>query len=196
MKKTIIAAIAFAAISSTSAFAATAGVAGGTVKFHGKVTDTSCTISVNGQGADSDVYLNPISKTEITAADTLLKAKAFNIDVSGCSAAEGKDTTDLAKISLAWTGGYLLANDKGYLDNQDSSATTGAKNVQLALSADTTIAGHIVPADAGQKTVSADISAVPNTARFTYNVGYVTSTPADVTSGTVSSYAIYEVNYQ
>ncbi|UJD79513.1 type 1 fimbrial protein [Serratia rubidaea] len=182
--------------------AATPNADGGRVDFLGKITDTSCTVSVNGQGSDANVYLAPVSLQEVhnRGAGAYLKPKPFTIQLGNCQirvrmmdADDGPD-----RISVSWVGGNLLQGgneDAGYLAN---SLSDGASNIALALSinGNDTLdkTNKIIPADPDQNSVQPEIGA-KDIGTFTYYIGYVTQTPKKATSGPVRSYATYEIVY-
>ncbi|MCG9537276.1 fimbrial protein [Providencia huaxiensis] len=194
MKKVLLTAVATTIIGLSTANAANK-VGGGQVNFNGKVTDVSCTVSVDGQGSDASVYLAPISLEEVQAGGkgTLLKPKTFAIDVTNCSATSvgGNAKT----IGVVWTGGNLLSGSEksGYLANTDIN---GAKNIQFVLSADDAKKFIVPGTAAGEQQPSMLISKITDGSRFQYYVGYITDKPTEVTAGEVKSYATYEITYQ
>lgn len=195
--------LAIAILGATSVQAAdpATDVGGGRVDFFGKVTDVSCTVSIDGQGNNADVYLAPVSLSTVKGATnfaTFMNPTSFNIDVTNCAPADGDDSGTAPTSQVTWSGGNLLtggaAGSEGFLANTEQS---GAQAVHLALSTSSSATltdNKIVPATSGQKTVTGtDIS---NGKRFTYYVGYVTSANNEATAGVVNSYATYEISYE
>lgn len=64
----------------TSAFTASAFAVDGTITINGQITDTTCTISVDGGSNDATVTLPTVSSTTLGAAGATAGATPFTID--------------------------------------------------------------------------------------------------------------------
>lgn len=57
----------------------------GTISFAGKITDSTCTVSVDGQGADATINLPTVSKTALAADGETAGRTGFNITFTDCT---------------------------------------------------------------------------------------------------------------
>lgn len=99
----------------------------GTITFTGELTDSTCKVDVDGQGADGIVNLPVISVNQLTTAGQTIGRTPFNMNLSECSiGAEGGHS----KVSAFFQPGVTVDLATGRLKNTD---TTGATNVDLQL---------------------------------------------------------------
>lgn len=179
----------------------------GRVDFAGRVTDISCSVSLNGaQNAGSgSVWLAPVSLAEVhdRGAGAYLKPKPFTLELSNCqlrhAGHRAADRDQVRRVSVRWVDGFVVNDvhneNAGYLAN---TLPDGARHIYLALSTNdnTTLdkSNKIVPGDPLQNQVHLQEKAVSGGV-FTYYIGYVTATPLRATSGPITSWATWELVY-
>lgn len=160
----------------------------GTISFTGSVTDSTCTVKVNGAaGTASTVKLPAVSASVLSAKNAHAGETQFTIDLTGCQAA-GKpvSATNAAKAYVYFEPGANVTAT-GTLRN-----TGDAKKVDLQLLAGGS-STPIVVGDAGQ--IAATGTPVPASGdiQLPYIVRYHATGPA--TAGTVTSSVVYDVVY-
>ncbi|MGU3414495.1 fimbrial protein [Enterobacteriaceae bacterium C23F] len=179
-------AISALALVVSSAFAASAFAVDGTITINGKITDTTCTISVDGGSNDATVTLPTVSSSTLTAAGQTAGATPFNISLSNCSG------TSLNTASTYFEPGAYVDSTTGRL-NIDSTAADAATNVQVELlNADRNaiVAGASVAN--GQNDVPVDISGGNGTLNY-YAQYYATGAS---TAGSVTTQVDYTMTYE
>lgn len=198
MKKVLLATAVVMAMGSTSAMA----TEGGRINFEGLVSAETCqkvvTSSVGSSETDGTVTLNTAHVSDITAevADTTAGAKAedFSIKLDCSEAGAG-----LEKASLTLSSSF--SNTKGTLDNDETLSRNGeaaAKAVDIAVHrvADDTNALSLVKINDPANTMDQEF--INNVATYNFKASYVKSSDAgaEVTTGPVTTNAVYTFSYQ
>lgn len=110
----------------TSAVTTSAYAVDGTITINGQITDTTCTISVDGGSADATVTLPTVSSSTLAAAGATAGMTPFNISLSGCTG------VSLDTAQTYFEPGAFTDSNTGRL-NIDSSVVDTAQNVQVEL---------------------------------------------------------------
>ncbi|ROR13608.1 fimbrial protein [Erwinia sp. JUb26] len=178
----------------------------GRIDFRGRVSDTSCSVALNGSNnaGSGNIWLAPVSLSEVhqRGAGAFMKPQPFTLELSKCQLnAPGAEDRQmpLPVVSVRWITGVGMSavnNDSAeYLDN---ILPDGARNIYLALATNdgSTLAAEnkIVPADPQQNQVQMQGQSA-SSGILTYYIGYVTTSPQQVTSGPISSLATLELVY-
>ncbi|HHD7462690.1 TPA: fimbrial protein [Klebsiella oxytoca] len=185
MRKYTMALSAVALVAST-ALSASVFAADGTITINGKITDTTCTISVDGGSNDATVTLPTVSASSLAATGQTAGATPFTISLSGCSG------TSLNTASTYFEPGAYVDSSTGRL-NIDTTASDAATNVQVELlNADMNaiVAGASVAN--GQNDVPVDISSGSGTLNY-FAQYYATDAS---TAGSVTTQVDYTMTYQ
>jgi major type 1 subunit fimbrin (pilin) len=187
MKKTLFTAALIAAFG--VAVASTAAAASdGTITIKGQITGASCTVTINGQGANPTVTLPTVQSNQFTAAGTASGFTAVTIALSGCTAGTG--TPAVTKVLPFFEQGPNVDLTSGFLKN-----TGTATGVEVMLSNTNATSGALTLGGASGAQNAGTAVALTGNPSFTYYAAYV-STAAAVTAGTVSTSVQYDLNYQ
>ncbi|MBO9357431.1 type 1 fimbrial protein [Bordetella petrii] len=157
----------------------------GKIDFTGKITDVTCTISVDGQGPDATVVLPTVGADTLAAAGQDTGWTGFTIKLSGCT---GGPTVAGAHFQ----GGAAAVNSTtNNLVNTDISGT-GAQNVEVRLRQIASNGGGqiIINGSHPQSTAFAFVGGV---AEMRYEAGYYATGPA--VAGDVAASVDYVVAY-
>ncbi|MEB8290185.1 type 1 fimbrial protein [Klebsiella michiganensis] len=144
----------------TSAFTTSALAVDGTITINGKITDTTCTISVDGGSKDATVTLPTVSASTLSANGQTAGATPFKISLSDCSG------TSMNTASTYFEPGAYVDNVTGRL-NIDTTASDAATNVQVELlnaERNAIVAGASVAN--GQNDIPVDISGGSGTLNY------------------------------
>jgi len=104
--------------------AATAHAA--TITFEGKITDQTCSVSVNGQ-TDLTVKLPTVHSGLFTSTNRSVGTTPFEVEITGCQPTSGEEET----YTVTFKSANLVGD--GFLSN---NAASGAGNVAVRLTRD------------------------------------------------------------
>lgn len=186
MKKSIIGLSLLAALGMTTSVQAAST---GTITFNGELTDSTCDVSIENQGADATITLPTVSVNTLkTLGDTNGKT-SFNMNISKCVVGtEGGHS----KVSAFFQPGNTVDLSTGRLKNVGGSA----KQVDLQL---LDASGNYAVINVGNTSqvndmAYVDINQATGTALVPYAVQYYAN--GQTTPGTVTSSVVYNLQYK
>lgn len=158
----------------------------GTITFSGELTDNTCNVSIDGQGADPVVVLPTVSINQLASAEKTAGDTGFVMALSGCAG------TTLGTASAFFQAGASVDPVTGRLKNINGDAA----NVTLQLlDGSSTNAASVIKAGSQEQvddTIGVDIRTT--TANLPYIVRYYAEGPTE--AGSVVSNVVYSLQYQ
>ena len=152
-----------------------------TITFQGEVTDETCSVAINGNGATPVVLLPTVSNKELAKSGDTAGEITFDIGLSGCT---GNPSTE-TNISTVFVGNQVTTS--GNLGNTGSA---GNVEIQLLDTADTVI--NLTDGYTGVGDLK--LAAGASEASASYTAQYYATDAA--TAGTVEATLQYAVSYQ
>ncbi|HHT7392513.1 fimbrial protein [Klebsiella oxytoca] len=186
MKKSLLSSSLVAALA-ISAFSVNAASTG-TITFNGELTDSTCDVDINGQGADAIVKLPTVSVNDLAASGDTTGRTSFNLNLSNCVVGTQGGHS---KVAAYFQPGTTVDLSTGRLRNVSGTAT----NVDLELLDATGSYATIKVGNTDQvsNTAYVDIQA-DGSAVLPYAVQYYAN--AQTTPGTVVSSVVYNLQYK
>lgn len=160
----------------------------GTITFNGKLTDTTCDVDVNGQGADATITLPTVSINQLTKAGNTTGRTSFNMNLSKCVVGTKGGHS---KVAAFFQPGDTVDLSTGRLKNVGGDATM----VDLQL---LDASGNYKSINVGNTDQVNDMTYVDikedGTALLPYAVEYYAN--GQTTAGTVTSSVVYNLQYK
>lgn len=168
----------------SSAFATNALAVDGTITINGKITDTTCNVSVDNGSSSTTVTLPTVSASALPNSGDTAGATPFSISLAGCTGSAVKASTNFE--AGAFTD---AATGRLNIDNASGAAT----NVQVELlNADRQAIVAGASQAAGQNDIAVDISS--GTATLNYFAQYYAT--GTVGAGAVATQVDYTITYE
>jgi major type 1 subunit fimbrin (pilin) len=157
----------------------------GTITFNGALTDSTCTVVLNGGGTGTGIVTLPtISTSILDSAGKTAGATHFTLDLTGCSAADGKTT-----VNAFFESGAGVDPATGDLINLTGG---GAGNVVVQLFPENNLATQIKPGVTDQvKATDILLSDVSGTLNYVAQYYALDATTAGAYSSNVTYSLVY-----
>ncbi|MGB6449499.1 MAG: hypothetical protein WBE92_01975 [Steroidobacteraceae bacterium] len=177
----------------------------GMITFAGAITASTCTVSVNGDGANATVTLPTVDAaslggtagTSTTASEQTGAGTFFNVAVSNCTATAPSSTGDTAPTTVAvyFEAGGTVDEATGGLINTAASGS----NVEVKLynaSGTTAVGTQIQPGTGNNQPTAITISTITASSETQwFYAGYATLGTTAATPGAVNTYVTYSLVY-
>lgn len=183
LKKTFIAAALITGVIGTQAQAAD-----GTIYFEGKLTATTCDITVDGQASPATVILPEVSTSRLQTAGETIGDTGFSIQLANCTG-----VTSTSTAAAFFENGSTVDTSTFNLLNTDEGMTDGATNVQLQL-VDKVSELPLQVGNTNQTTNTTRIDMSSGSASLPYTVRYYAM--GATTPGTVKSQVNFSIDYE
>ncbi len=177
----------------------------GMITFTGAVTASTCTVSVNGDGANATVVLPVVDAaslggtagTSTTASQQTGSGTFFNVAISDCTAAAPSPSGDTAPttVSVYFEAGGTVDETTGGLIN----TAPGGSNVEVKLynASGTTVVGtQIQPGTLTNQPAAVTIASITASSETQwFYAGYATLGTTAATAGAVNTNVTYSLVY-
>lgn len=183
MKKTVIAAALVSGFFGTQAQAAD-----GTIYFEGKLTSTTCDITVDGQASPATVVLPEIATSMLQTAGSTKGDTGFSIELANCTG-----VTSTSTAAAFFENGSTVDSTTFNLLNTDEGMADGATNVQLQL-VDKVTDLPLQVGNSSQISNTTRIDMSNGSASLPYTVRYYAL--GATTPGTVKSQVNFSIDYE
>ncbi|MDG1643054.1 type 1 fimbrial protein [Klebsiella huaxiensis] len=165
----------------------------GTITFNGELTDTTCEVDIEGQGADATITLPTVGVNDLAVAGAVTGRTAFNMNLSRCSVGTAGGH---AKVATFFQPGVSVDLGTGRLKNMSGTATKAT--LQLLDPSNSYAVINVGNTDQVTRTAYVDIDSSAGAGNGVAQLPYAVEYYAEgiTTPGTVSSTVVYNLMYK